>query len=134
MTDSNHALDSNTPETLHYGGTPMLWTPCSVRCISGGESLRQDEPGGLTPWDLRDMLSSGYGLIVRLEPGDATRYSVVITPLRDGFVLGTTGGVAVGSVQINWHTPTPPEHFRVLSSNEWTQQFLHWWSEVLRIG
>lgn len=123
---------------LRYGNKPMRWTPTAVRAVSAGHPLGGDELD-LDVRDVRALLGDGYALIVELQPGDATRYSVLLSPWEQpasaGFVLTTSGGGMWEPLTVEWNNPLAPaddlgRHF----ANPWSNRFLIWWAEELRAG
>ncbi len=116
-------------KALVYHGRPMAWTPSRVRCIHGGTVLAADEPEGGPLSRLRQivgLLRDGYGCVVELQPGDGTRYSLVLLPLHDGFLAGLTGTRRIGSPRAWFGKP-----FVFEDENPWTAAFISWWASAL---
>jgi hypothetical protein len=84
---------------------------------------------------VRTILEDGYGLIVELQPGDGTRYSVILSPTRDGFILTTTGGMTDHPIIGTWDRGVSATlDGEPLSRNAWTATFLAWWAQTLALA
>lgn len=120
----------------YHPNTPLLWRPTAVRCISAGRPLQEDEPSLISADDIRALLEDGYGLIVELQPGDATRYSLVLAPTADGAVVCMTGRAKdiAGPYRMAWSVPVTEVDVVDLHRNEWSRRLIAWWLEELRAG
>jgi hypothetical protein len=85
----------------------------------------------------RALLLPARQLMVQLEPGDATRYTLYLIRLtphdlrRVGYEQGTLLVVRdLGGRQLAQYVPPMPHITDVsplTNGNEWTARFLHWW-------
>lgn len=117
-------------KTLEYNGRPMRWDPINVSPERIQACLDVDEP-----------------VVVQLEPGDATRYTLMLVPspvmpwLR-GFGIPETeadlwllvvklasDGRRDGWAWVPWRPGAEVGTHDVaeLDQNEWSQELLSWW-------
>lgn len=82
---------------------------------------------------------------VRLEPGDATRYDLLVwlldartaaalhySPMEQYFLVTRfVGGDPVGSAIVRAHVPLPHEVVPIANENEWSLTLLHWYLTFL---
>lgn len=119
-------------KTLAYRGSPLttdtLYPPTR-------ETIELDE--------LRATLKGGHHTYVHYEPGDYTRYDLVLTPIaqanqRAVIVTRLVGGYIAGcAVLWDWERRghdefAMEEAARLLSNgNDWTTQLFAWWLTAL---
>src|SRR3990167_10204085 len=110
----------------------MRWSPTKVRCLQVHGPLEEDEPlDGLDPFRL---LADGYTLFVQLEPGDGTRYGLLLTSGAHGINVMRVGAPSDGSVRLSLDRTMRPEDCIALApGNEWTRTLLAWWLNKLRL-
>lgn len=75
------------------------------------------------------QLQHGMGRHVVLEPGDSTRYDLVITPTihdKELCVTRLIGGDPVASILVHPHSGDY-EFSKLANSNNWTWELLKWW-------
>jgi hypothetical protein len=122
-------------ELRDQSGDLLTWTPRRVHSVQGGRPLDiREPPHWLAPAAVRRLLEAGYGLIVALQPGDGTRYSMILSPTVGGFVLTTTNSDALGPYDVAWASETSADEAVCLGRDEWTRTLLAWWCEELRSG
>lgn len=116
--------------------TPLLY----------GSGEMKDEPENWALADVAGILREGKPIVVSLEPGDVTNYTLLIVPCSGGLIYGDLGrfgippdeahhylfvsrlstGTCPGAF-IHDHTPLGEWDFERISPNEWTRTFLAWW-------
>lgn len=108
------------------------------------------EPLNYTLAQVRAMLTEDKApVLVRLEPGDATRYDLLLVPVNAYYVrehVRHLGLTAEHAPRWLWVIDTCAEnrcaivpfdglttaaHLRGISGNAWTQRFVAWWLAVL---
>jgi hypothetical protein len=113
-----------------------------------GRTLTPDPVGG-TLHDVADRLNIERPVIVHLEPGDGTRYDLVLAPilLEEGgieivshlcvtrTVDGPDGGFRAGAVLVHCDAADPDywlgEIRRLADGHAWTEQLFDWWFRKL---
>ena len=115
------------PEVLQYHGRQMKPTPLNMELH-----------------EVRSILESGKSVRIRLEPGDGTRYDLLITPQSDPdlrftgcnehhfLVTKVTGGECISAFVSRWSDVHQWIPFG--NRNLWTSEFLNWWWSVLWAG
>lgn len=100
-------------------------------------------PANIGPDVLLQLLHQGMQVHVQLEPGDGTRYDLLLTWLpavrtafhlgdeaRDGLlVTRVVGGQVVGSAVYGWFSYGAIA--RIANGNEWSAELLSWWLDEL---
>lgn len=97
----------------------------------------------LTVPHVRAMLEQGHHVHMYLEPGDATRYDLVFTPLRSGsrqtglVVIRLIGGHFAAAADL-WDWTTGASEFQIDTAagwlskgNEWSHALFKWWLTLL---
>lgn len=122
-----------------------MWTELTYRL---GDAPMDPQPANITLIEAVHALRRGIPQAITLEPGDMTRYDLLITPLRPaddtifhyGFggedcallvtrVIG--GDPAESSVIINEVEHRPLE---IAHGNEWSGILLRWWLKGLLVS
>jgi hypothetical protein len=105
-----------------------------------GKPLRAD-PHGITLLELAQALRAGQTVQLYLEPGDGTRYDLIIAPvLRDegiidtllvGRTTGKGGDFRAGALLPNFDSAMPEychaEVERLANGYAWSLHLLMWW-------
>lgn len=108
-----------------------------------GDQELTSEPTNLTLAEVASLLRSGHPVHVRLEPGDCTRYELLLVPTLA--VVGKASVVPgpqwfwVMRVRLGGPCPSvlvevggwPGELEPLALGNDWTYQVLAWWWEEL---
>lgn len=116
---------------LEYHGRAMRWAPTRIRCLQAFGPLDMDEP---VDTDIFYLLGEGYSVFVELQPGDATRYGLLLTSGAYGVNATRVGSACDGSVRVALDVKVTQEMCAVLAPfNEWTQIFFAWWLNELRM-
>ncbi len=122
---------------LLYHGRPMRLAPTRILCLQAHGPLDADEP---TDADILGLLTEGYAVFVQLEPGDGTRYGLLLTAdlYADSECLtvvriGVPNGRALFVGPANEGAALQPDECMPLArSNEWSRVFFAWWLNELR--
>jgi hypothetical protein len=119
--------------TLDYHGIPMRWAPARILCLQAHGPLDADEPRDA---DLFGLLADGYSVYVELQPGDGTRYGLILGAGVDRLAAVTVmriGAPADGSVLVEPDHELTAEDCRPLAAmNLWSRTFFAWWLNELR--
>ena len=118
-------------EDLTYHGRPMAFAPVNVPVLH-----------------LIQMLHVGSPQVVSLEPGDATRYTLLLLPLTLGEIGAHLDAIGIPTSEADRYLfvsklscdecpgtwiPYGPDvtvsahHVTELSTNEWSRELLSWW-------
>jgi hypothetical protein len=127
----------NAPPLL-YNGQPMKFKPTRILCLQAQGPLDSDEPDDA---EVCTLLLDGYAVFVELQPGDGTRYGLLLTTgfaadrkqtVGAGINVTRIGAIADGSLIVPFgKPPTPKDCIPLAPSNEWTQLFFAWWLTAL---
>lgn len=101
-------------EVLRYGRVPMRREPINISWAGLIERMRRED-----------------AVRVVLEPGDGTRYDLVLARVGGAlFLTRYVGGDSAGTELVNeWSAATVA---RILScGNSWSEQLLAWWLREL---
>lgn len=119
--------------TLDYRGIAMRWAPARVLCLQAHGPLDADEPASA---DVFALLAEGYSVYVELQPGDGTRYGLMLGAGVDGIASITVmriGAAADGSVLLEADRELTAEDCRPLAAmNLWSRELFAWWLNGLR--
>ena len=110
---------------LEYHGIQMNPTPTRVVTIDVMGPLASDEPAELESF--RFLAEGDMALSVELQPGDGTRYGLVLVRVRDGFTVNLIGQWATSGIVVRWGEVVRPLDAAPLSENGWTIQLMAWW-------
>lgn len=106
---------------LDYFGKPLRWEP-----------VRSDEP------DCAEAVRQGVPLYVVLEPGDGTRYDLVVSRLaRAERLPGEPMQFVVSRIQSGTHVASQlfdaekPDASAIANGNDWSATVLAWWLSEL---
>jgi hypothetical protein len=123
---------------LEYLGKKLTWSPTRLHCIHVSGPLLNSEfiPGSeeYTAGLIRRLLFENYAIYVELQPGDATRYGLILHPMQEGFIVTRLGGKIDWPLLVNWHEELsdPITSTEALSlGNPWTAKVLYWWLDNL---
>jgi hypothetical protein len=124
-------MSSGNLRELKFHDALMRWSPTRVRCLQAGGPLDADEPPDT---DLFSLLRDGYAVFVELQPGDGTRYGLLLTSGAHGINVMRIGALSDGSVRLSLDHAMRPEDCTALApANEWTRMLLAWWLNELRL-
>ena len=122
-----------TAVALEYHGIAMRWASARILCLQAHGPLDADEPKDA---DIFGLLADGYSVYVELQPGDGTRYGLMLGAGVDGIASITVmriGAPADGSVLLEPDHELGPEDCRPLAAmNLWSREFFAWWLNGLR--
>lgn len=122
-------MTTETMEQLNYMGQAMNPEPDNIRLSVIADALRE-----------------GRSVVVVLEPGDATKYRLLLTPcwaLGVCYELGDIGIPPQNShdyllvTKFDGHSGdaffayADVQHFDISVSNEWSCELLAWWLRIL---
>lgn len=106
-----------------------------------GEKKMSREPINISFEDVVNILAVGDPVFINLQPGDATRYNIFITPCWNRKIKTHLKGIGIDEYNsyeyITFHyeirhraSIVPifchPNDFIELSQNQWTQTFFSW--------
>lgn len=118
-------------ETLEYQGKALRWAPTKIRCLQAFGPLEADEP---LDADLFELLAGRYSVFVELQPGDGTRYGLLLTSGAYGINAMRVGEPCDGSVRVQLDVKLTPLMCATLAPfNQWSQIFFAWWLNELRM-
>lgn len=106
------------------------------------------EPVNVPLWKMARILVEGRPVVAILEPGDATRYTLLITPVWAGEVREHLGSLGIledsaaeylhisklddlGGNESWFAAPRTGSWDLEYVRNEWSREFLSWWSRQL---
>ncbi len=113
------------PVTLEYHGTPMAFQPTRVLCLQAHGPLEADEPEDA---DILELVTAGYSVFVQLEPGDGTRYGLLLSRTADGLSVMRIGDVGDGATTVIHGRPVGQLECSPLAPyNQWSRIFFAWW-------
>lgn len=115
---------------LLYNGKPMKWAPKRVLCLQAHGPLDGDEPDHT---DILALVALGYSVFVMLEPGDGTRYGLMIVGNGEQVVVTRVGARSRGAVVARLGFGLPERDCAVFGEG-WTPTFLAWWIAGLVAG
>jgi hypothetical protein len=119
--------------TLEYRGIAMRWAPARILCLQAHGPLDADEPADA---DIFALLADGYSVYVELQPGDGTRYGLLLgagTDTTAAITVMRIGAAADGSVLLEADRELSPDDCRPLAAmNLWSREFFAWWLNSLR--
>lgn len=114
---------------LEYMGRPMRLEPTEVICLQSHGPLESPEPRDA---DILELLNDDYAVFVELQPGDGTRYGLVLTGNSERFTVMRVGSRSEGAVTVaRGITLTPAICTPLAPSNDWTRVFFAWWLNAL---
>jgi hypothetical protein len=116
---------------LEYQGNPMRFEPTRVLCLQSHGPLDSDEPNDA---NILSLLADGYAVFVELQPGDGTRYGLLLTEAVSGINVMRIGAPARGgSVYVSLGRPAIVEEdcAPLAPSNPWSRVFFAWWLNAL---
>lgn len=120
---------------LIFQGKYMKFAPTRILCLQAHGPLDADEPSDA---GILDLLANGYSVFVQLEPGDGTRYGLMLTggAYGDNRVYATrVGSPGEGSVEVQLEQGqwlVPDDCIPLAPGNEWSRVFFAWWLNQLR--
>jgi hypothetical protein len=98
------------------------------------------DPAGMSLAELALLLNAGRTVQLYLEPGDGTRYDLIIAPVMDGDIIDTLlvgrttgkgGEFRAGALLPNLDSATPEychaEVERLANGYAWSLHLLMWW-------
>jgi hypothetical protein len=113
------------PAPLHYFGTAMKWCPTRVLCLQSHGPLDANEPPDA---DIRDLLDERYTVFVELQPGDGSRYGLLLVPGPAGVTVAQVGSYDGCAVRLAYGVPVTREACLALAPNTlWSQELFAWW-------
>jgi hypothetical protein len=125
--------------TLEYHGRPMAFAPSRTLCFDPHGPLDGDEPiDGSSPdyvgWQLAQFMDDGYSVFVELQPGDGTRYGLLLNgDGHGGMVVARVGCWSEGSVWLRSGVAVKVSECAPLApTNAWSCVFFAWWLNTLR--
>jgi hypothetical protein len=115
---------------LEYHGQAMVFAPTRILCLQCSGPLDGDEPAHA---DILQLLADGYSVFVELQPGDGTRYGLLLVSGMHGVSAVRVGAASDGSVSVSLDKVLTPDDCRPLApNNEWSRVFFAWWLNCLR--
>jgi hypothetical protein len=123
-------MNSTIESDLLYHGKPMKFAPTRVLCLQSFGPLASDEPADA---DIFRLLSDGYSVFVELQPGDGTRYGLLLTSGANGINAMRVGSPSDGSVGVTVDKTLTTDDCRALApGNLVSRVFFAWWLNRLR--
>lgn len=114
---------------LAYHGRAMKFEPTRILCLQAFGPLDGDEPEGA---DILGLLGDGYTVFVELQPGDGTRYGLLLTGAPGRFSVMRVGGHSTGAITVEREVLTTAAMCEPLAPfNTWSQEFFAWWVNKL---
>lgn len=117
---------------LAYHGRAMKLTPTRILCLQAHGPLDGDEPPDV---NILGLLADDYTVFVELQPGDGTRYGLLLSGPSSRFTVMRVGGYGTGAISVVRGEPVTSAMCEPLCPfNGWTQEFLAWWLSALCEG
>lgn len=123
--------EKETAPSLLYNGQPMRFKPTRVLCLQSHGPLVSDEPEDA---DIPGLLDDGYSVFVELQPGDGTRYGLLLTSGAGGITVVRIGAWGAGSALLpegDGSHIAADDCLPLAPRNEWSRVFFAWWLTAL---